>query len=114
MNNHNFITMDLSQHGSSLGPRDLGAEIRENILSLLKNKDAKILISFKGVHIISSAFADEVFGKLFVELGEEKFKSTIKINGFDTEEERVITLSIINKGIAFRRTIKEDSRNNST
>ena len=37
----------------------------------------KIIIDFHGVPIISSSFADEVFGKLFRELGPTNFMQVI-------------------------------------
>jgi len=63
---NNVEIIKLADHGSSLGPRELGKQIREKVEGFLKN-ERKVLFDFTGVHLISSAFADEIFGKLFVD-----------------------------------------------
>lgn len=102
MKKNDITIIKLSEFGDSVGTRELGNRIRERVSSLIE-KGSRVLISFKGISIISSAFADEVFGKLFVKLGEEKFKETIKVNDFDNPEQKNLILLIIQKGISFRR-----------
>lgn len=94
--------INLNEFGSSMGTRELGNSIREEVLSLIKQGN-NILFSFSGVSVISSAFGDELFGKLFIELGEEVFKERIKVNNFDDDESKKVILLVINKGIAYRR-----------
>ncbi len=101
--NNNVEVVRFVEHGQSLGPRDLGKNVRESVEALLKD-GKKVLFDFKGVHLISSAFADEIFGKLFVSLGEDVFKRNVKINGFDNEEDKKLILFIIQKGINYRRS----------
>ena len=71
--------LKLSQHGKSLGTREMGAKLRKDALDSIR-KGNKVLFDFSNIEIISSAFADELFGKLFVELGEMSFKGNVKIN----------------------------------
>ncbi|MFH1440999.1 MAG: STAS-like domain-containing protein [Candidatus Omnitrophota bacterium] len=92
----------LNKYGSSMGTRELGSSIREEVLSLI-NQGNNILFDFSGVSVISSAFGDELFGKLYIELGEEIFKNKIKVNNFDNEESKEIILLIINNGINYRK-----------
>ncbi len=103
MNNREIETIKLSEFGSSLGTRELGRKIREDVLSRVREQK-RVLVNFKGVHIISSAFADEIFGKLFIDLKDSKFKESIKINGFDNEEDKNLILLIIQKAIDFRKS----------
>jgi len=93
----------LSDFGKSMGTRELGNEIRNGVLSSLKD-NSQVLFDFSNVDIISSAFADELLGKLFNELGEEVFKNKIKINNFSNEETKKLILLIINKAVTFRKT----------
>lgn len=75
----------LSQYGKSLGTREIGKELRNNVLNAVRN-GRKVLFDFSDIEIISSAFADELFGKLFMELGENAFKANIRINNFKNDE----------------------------
>lgn len=95
-------TIKLSEYGKSVGTRELGAQIREKVLPLIKINH-QILFDFSSISIISSAFADELFGKLYVELGETGFKDYVKVNKFDNEETKKLILLIINKSISFRK-----------
>lgn len=92
----------LKDHGSSMGTRELGESIREKAVDAI-NKGSHVVFSFSGVSIISSAFADELFGKIFKELGEEVFRNKIRINNFDDEDSKKFISFLINKSIAFRR-----------
>ena len=94
--------IQLKKFGSSMGTRELGESIREKALDAI-NKGSHVVFDFSGVSIISSAFADEVFGKIFKELGEEVFKNKIRVNHFDDEDSKKIISFLINKSIAFRR-----------
>ena len=94
--------IQLNEYGSSMGSRNLGENIRGKALNLIK-EGCDVLFDFSGVSIISSAFGDEIFGKLYVEIGEKIFKDKVKVNNFDDEESKKIILLIINKSIAFRK-----------
>jgi len=92
----------LNEYGSSMGTRELGSSIREETISLIKQGN-NILFDFSGVSVISSAFGDELFGKIYMELGDEIFRNKIKVNNFDNEESKTIILLVINKGITYRK-----------
>lgn len=94
----------LSDLGQSLGTRELGREIRENALISIKKENAKIFFDFSNVHIISSAFADELFGKLFNDLGRDVFLNNVKINKFTNGEDKKMILLIIKRALEFRNT----------
>jgi hypothetical protein len=98
----NVEEIKLSEFGKSVGTRELGAQIRDRMLPIIKN-GGQVLVDFSSISIISSAFADELFGKLFVELGEMAFKDHVKVNRFDNEETKKLILLIINKSISFRK-----------
>lgn len=64
----------MRDESESTGSRAAGIPVRNklgNLLEMLKGN--RIVIDFDGVPIISSSFADEVFAKLFVELGPMGF-----------------------------------------
>lgn len=95
-------TIKLLQYGKSMGTRELGEKIRQMTLSITREGKA-VLFDFADIDIISSAFADELFGKLYNELGEDAFKKSINVNNFSNEEAKKIILLIINKCINFRK-----------
>lgn len=105
---HNIVTIKLSEFGSSLGSRELGVQLRGRAEGALK-KGEKVLVDFQGVHVISSGFADELFGKLWRSVGRQSFKENLKINGFDNEQEKKMALSLIQSSINFREQQAEIS-----
>lgn len=63
----------------SFGSRPAGTPVRNRLRNLYKMNDAKkIFIDFEGIPIISSSFADEVFGKLFAEVGPLGFMQSFE------------------------------------
>ena len=56
----------------SFGSRVGGQHVRIQIENLLRDRD-HIVLDFDGVGVISSSFADEVFGRLFVDMGFRAF-----------------------------------------
>ena len=61
-----------------IGSRHGGRRIRQMLENLLLDQ-ATVSIDFNGVGVISSSFADEVFGRLFVSLGPRGFMRRIEI-----------------------------------
>ena len=69
----------VSEEASAFGSRSAGTPVRNKLHNLLGMGGGKIYVDLRDVPIVSSSFADEVFGKLFVELGPMKFGSCIEI-----------------------------------
>ena len=64
----------------TFGSRESGREARLYLENMLGSVDGSpISVDFDGINVISSSFADEVFGKLFVTMGSMKFMRLIKI-----------------------------------
>ena len=103
--NNDFIK--LGQYGKSMGTRVLGKEIREKIVSVI-NYGGRVFFDFTDVSVISSAFADELFGTPYNKLGENIFKKSIKINNFDNEEIKRFILAVIEKSINFRKQTEDN------
>ena len=54
----------------------------------------KVFIDFAGIPVISSSFADEVFGKLFVDLGPVNFSKAFEIVNIEETVQGLIDLAI--------------------
>lgn len=76
--------------GTDISSRRCGAALREQLDAL----SGECVLDFTGVRTISSSFADEVFGVLFLSHGEQWFRSRIRIAGAE-ESIRLAILSVI-------------------
>ena len=55
--------------GSRIGGKDVHTILRNLLREVEKGTAQKVVVDFSDVSVISSSFADEVFGRLYVELG---------------------------------------------
>jgi anti-anti-sigma regulatory factor/anti-sigma regulatory factor (Ser/Thr protein kinase) len=82
---------------TTFGSRKSGLEARNYLINMMTCLEGNhICIDFSGVNVISSSYADEAFGKLFLTLGPITFMRTIQIINADatimTLIDRAITL----------------------
>jgi hypothetical protein len=78
----------------SFGTRASGKLARTQIENLMDNRKRTIEFDFDGVSLISSSFADEVFGMLFLELGPIKFGNLCKFKNVDPTVQALIDRAI--------------------
>lgn len=79
----------------TFGSRESGREARLYIENILSSLDGMPLqIDFESVPVISSSFADEVFGKLFVKMGSMRFMRLIKLENVVSTVEGLIGRAI--------------------
>lgn len=68
------IQFRVRDEAASLGTRPAGTPVRTKLLNLIRMApNQRIALDFGDIAIVSSSFADEVFGKLFVEMGPVAF-----------------------------------------
>lgn len=79
-----------------LGSREGGRRIRGIIGNLLRER-RPVVLDFDGVSVISSSFADEVFGRLFVEMGPRAFMKQILMRNVDVTVEGLIDRAIMQR-----------------
>ncbi|MDD9869688.1 MAG: DUF4325 domain-containing protein [Gammaproteobacteria bacterium] len=79
-----------------LGSREGGRRIRGIIGNLLRER-RPVVLDFDGVSVISSSFADEVFGRLFVEMGPRAFMKQILMLNVDVTVEGLIDRAIMQR-----------------
>ncbi len=79
-----------------LGSRRGGARVRQELRNLLRGQ-GQVVVDFSDVRIISSSFADEVFGRLFVELGPRAFMSRIVLRNVDATIDGLIDRAIVQR-----------------
>ncbi|WP_295968870.1 STAS-like domain-containing protein [uncultured Xanthomonas sp.] len=85
----------------SFGSRVSGKPVRLKLFNLLRMSNGnKVVVDFDGVPLLSSSFADEAIGKLFLQLGPVKFIQQVSfINMVET------TAALVNRAIAQRMQV---------
>lgn len=79
-NKDGLIVFDLAKESEGFGSRAAGDPVRRKLLNLLNVIDiGKIVVDLDGVMLVSSSYADEVFGKLFFQLGPLEFSRRIEM-----------------------------------
>lgn len=82
----------------SFGSRPAGEPLRKKLANLAEMCSGhKVIVDFAGVPLLSSSFADEVFGKLFVQLGPIRFMQTFQFTNISA-----IVQNLIDKAITQR------------
>ncbi len=73
------FTVKMNAEAPGFGSREAGSQLRTKLENLLAADRSKaVLVDWEGVPVISSSFADEAFGKLFVDLGPIEFATRVR------------------------------------
>lgn len=73
------ISFKMKSESLSFGTRDAGRPIYHRIENLINLSSCeRVTVDFADISIIGSSFADEVFGKLFINLGPMKFMNMVR------------------------------------
>ena len=84
------------QAGRDFGSRQGGMRIRNMLENLLKDGGA-ITLDFRDVAVITSSFADEVFGRLFNDMGPRAFMERIRMRNVDPTVDGLIDRAIVQR-----------------
>lgn len=84
------MVIKLCDFGTTLGTRDLGEKVRRLLLDALEHNLSPIEISFEGIFMVSSSFADECFGKLVEGIGKDEFKKCFRIKELNDDHIRMV------------------------
>ncbi len=87
------MELKLKETGEILGLRETGNRLRKLVESAIKQEEP-VLIDFEGVESVSSSFADELIAKMYVEIGQEKFISLIKVKDANSFVKTIINSCI--------------------
>jgi anti-sigma regulatory factor (Ser/Thr protein kinase) len=88
------VLFEVEKEVEGFGSREFGRRARLKIDNILVDKRATIAFDFTGIPLISSSFADEVFGKLFVEMGALDFMRRCSFQSVDPTVKRLIDKAI--------------------
>ena len=88
----------MKEEFKSFRSREAGKLAFNRINNLIRQGGGKIIrVDFKGVDVISSSFADEVFGRLFVQLGPIVFGTVIQFQSLNREVGDLIDRAILQR-----------------
>jgi anti-sigma regulatory factor (Ser/Thr protein kinase) len=94
------VVLRLKEQSASFGSREAGKGLKNKIMTLARTSSGKIILDLMDVPLISSSFADEVFGKIFSELGPMNFMAKIQIVGGNA-----VVRQLIDRAIAQRMAL---------
>jgi anti-anti-sigma regulatory factor/anti-sigma regulatory factor (Ser/Thr protein kinase) len=90
------IVFIMNIEAPSFGSRKAAEPVSRKLKNLAAmSGDADIIIDFTDVVVISSSFADEVFGKLYLAMGPEKFKQKFKFRNLENTVKNLIDRAIM-------------------
>lgn len=96
--NDDLLIIFIKEEAKSFGSRPAGTPVRKTIKNLMHmHPGHKVQVNFEGVEIISSSFADEVFGKLVMQISIEEYQKRIQVKNVN---ETIV--SLIDKAISQR------------
>lgn len=88
----------LAEESNSFGSRVAGAPIRKRLHNLLRmSNDKKLIVDCIDVELVSSSFADEVFAKLFLEIGPVTFATRVELRNVSPLVEDLINKAIVQR-----------------
>lgn len=77
-----------------VGTRPSGKKLRIEILNNYKETHRRISIDFAHIRVVSSSFADELLGKLVVELGFFNFNNLVKLKNMNQLIQQIVQRSV--------------------
>ena len=99
----NFVvTKEVGSVGSRFSGRSARTKI-ENLLAMYPSYP--IHVDFDGISVISSSFADEFLGKLFVRIGALRFMTAIQLRGVSPTVRSVLDRAILQR-------VQQEAKNN--
>lgn len=87
------MNIDLSQYSSVISDRELGGRIFQDISRSVEENEL-ITIDLSGVIVMTTYCAKQIFGNLFLKLGQDEFYRRISFRGATKDFKIIIQESI--------------------
>ncbi|MEC2343999.1 STAS-like domain-containing protein [Paenibacillus barengoltzii] len=92
------LIFKLTDHSSNFGNRPAGERIRNLVMNLLvQNQGKTVSIDMDEIGVVASSFADELFGKLAVELGMIDFNRLIRIINVNPVCKKIVDEALVQR-----------------
>jgi len=93
-NERGEVEYHLDKVKTGFGSRKSGAAIRNDVMNIIRESNQVVVLDFSNISIISSSFADELIGRLMVELGIFKFNNVIRLKGLNNLIQGIVQRSV--------------------
>jgi anti-sigma regulatory factor (Ser/Thr protein kinase) len=94
----NHLVLKMKEESSGFGSRDSGRVVRNKLMNLLRATTGQTIdVDFKDVLIVSSSFADEAIGKVFLDAGPMQFMRRVKIVNADRTIQALLDRAILQR-----------------
>lgn len=84
----------VAEFEEGLGTRKSAEQVRTRLQNILSEGVSRLSISFEGVNIVSSSFADEVLGKLALSMGLIEFMRRFELTNMNPTVEAIVERAI--------------------
>ncbi len=91
---HENIVFPLADKASGTGTRHSGQALRNEIVNIINQTDAMVVIDFDRLSVVSSSFADELIGKLAVKIGFISFNQKCRLVGMNETVQAIVNRSV--------------------
>ena len=92
------VVLNVADEAVGFGTRSAGESFRIKVDNLARAKPTStIVLDWTGVPLVSSSFADEVLGKLFVEMGPLTFAGRVRSTGMEPLVRKITDRSIMQR-----------------
>jgi anti-sigma regulatory factor (Ser/Thr protein kinase) len=92
------VTFGLKSESDGFGARSAGEPVRRKLTNVLNCiSGGKTIVDLVDIPLVSSSYADEVFGKLFVELGPIEFSRRLEFKNVDPLVRNLIDRAILQR-----------------
>jgi hypothetical protein len=85
------LVVQVSMLEGFLGARSSAEQVRTALVKLLNEKAARLVLDFENINVISSSFADEVLGKLALEIGLVQFINRFRLENMSETVEAIVS-----------------------
>jgi STAS-like domain of unknown function (DUF4325) len=93
-NEEGDLYYNLKEWNDGVGTRPSGKKLRNEILNNFRETKKRFVIDFANINVISSSFADELLGKLVVELGFFGFNNLVKLRNMNELIQQLVQRSV--------------------
>jgi anti-sigma regulatory factor (Ser/Thr protein kinase) len=92
------VRLQVADESVGFGSRVAGKALRTKINNLLRAKPkSSIVLDWTGIPLVSSSFADEALGRLFVELGPLSFAARVRSTGMEKLVRQITDQTILQR-----------------
>lgn len=84
----------VSMFEEGLGSRHSAEQVKIKLLNLLNEGVPRLVLDFEGINVVSSSFADEVLGKLALQMGIVQFINRFRLDNMSETVEVIVNRAI--------------------